>query len=138
MLSLIGCQRNKEIFEAAGNGSPQDVKDHIEEKGADINVKNDIGLMPLQYVAFSNPNVDVLKYRLSQEVDINAIGESDGTLLHFAAIENPNTEILECSIAHGVGVNLQESRGRTPLDLAKTEEKKTILREADGKSGKEL
>jgi serine/threonine-protein phosphatase 6 regulatory ankyrin repeat subunit B len=64
----------RDIFEAAGSGTVQDVKYFI-EKGEDVNstcdeIDNACGITPLHY-AVSN-NVDVVKYLIEQGANVNA------------------------------------------------------------------
>ena len=94
--------------------------------------------MPMHHAARYNSNLDILKYLISQWGYVKAKGSGDNTLLHYAAESNPNVEVLKYLIERGTNVNAKDICGRTPLDIADTEEKRNILREAGGKSGKEL
>ena len=73
---------------------------------------------------------DVKFFVEKQGVNVNAKNQYGGTPLHTAALANPNLEVLMYLISQGANANIKDNTGFTPLDLAKTEEKKRILREA--------
>ena len=150
----------KDIFVAAGKGTVDAVRFFLEH-GEDVNAKDGWGKTPLHNAASSNPNVEVVQYLVSQGADVNAKDEDGDTPLHKAASSNPNVDVLKYLVSLGIDVNATNKEGKTPLDdadfaithdihhkyeseknkkriLRVIEEKKRILREAGGKTGKEL
>ena len=138
----------KDIFEAAEKGTVEDVQYFVETKRSHVNLKDEDGWTPLHVAAKYNPRMEVIKYFISQDVYVDErIWHSIRTLwgncctvdgeyspLHLAARSNPNIEVVRYLISMGADVNLDDGAGVTPLDLAKNEEVKSVLREADGQT----
>jgi ankyrin repeat protein len=124
---------------AMRHGSNVEVLKYLVSKGAKVYAKNDWGDTPLHFAAKHNPNVEVLKYLVSQGAGVNAKNNGGWTPLHEAAAHNSNVEVLRYLVSvPGADVNVRnnwEGKTQTPLDLAETEEKKSILRAAGGRSG---
>jgi len=68
---------------------------------------------------------------------VSILLDPSGTPLHCAARHN-HIEVVKYLIEIGANVNAQDEYGKPPLDVASTDEKKTILREAGGKTQYEL
>ena len=142
----------KNIFEAAGRGSVDDVRFFIKQC-VNVNSKDKFGetplhhaarsntievlqylislgcdvnakekIAPFQYATAFNPSIDVLKYLISLGCDVNAKNNSGETLLHHAARSNFNIRILKFLIEQGLDVNAKDFKGRTPLDWIKKDE----------------
>ena len=111
-------------------------------KGANVNAKAKWGDTPLHEAVVFNTPLEVVKFLVYLGADVNARRFGGETPLHIAAIEssyddgdNNRDEVLKYLIANGADVNAKTSGflglfRKTPLELAKTEEKKRILREA--------
>ena len=81
------------IFEAAKDGTVEDVKYYIETQRVDVNTKDEKGLTPLHYVAGHNPNVEVAKYLVEHGADIYAKSDNGYTPLDVAWRHAPNEEV---------------------------------------------
>ena len=117
---------------------------------ANVNAKSNDGETPLHLAVIRSTTEEVIKWFISHRIDVNAreisvikclishgadvnARENTGfTPLHNAVAFNPNIEVAKYLILHGADVNAKENDGHTPLDAANTEEKKRILREAQG------
>jgi len=144
----------KDIFEAAERGVVDDVRYFIDELGIDVNVGVEEfqffnwkpprmkgpsktyyrihfeNFTPLHIAVASNPNVDVIKYLISQGANVNARNKysysnryfedrSDGwTPLHMAAINNSDAEVFEYLISHGADIKTRNTYGSTLLHVA--------------------
>jgi ankyrin repeat protein len=113
---------------------------YLVSRGADVNARNNDVATPLHYVAHHNPdNIEVFRYLVSQGAGVNAKNNGGWIPLHEAAAHNSNVEVLRYLVSvPGADVNARnhwEGKQQTPLDLADTEEKKSILRAAGGRSG---
>ena len=98
--------------------------------------KTERGITPLHLAIANNPNVEVPKYLIAKGVDVNMVPDLY-TPLSCALMRN-SIEVLKDLIEKGVDVNAKNRYGDTPLDCARTDEMKTFLRLAGGKSGKDL
>ena len=107
--------RFEDIFEAAKVGTVEDVKYFVENKGVDINVKDDDDWTPLSLAAKHNSDVDVLKYLISKCNDVKTKSSTGRTLLHFAAQSNSNVDVLKYLISQGINANSKNQKGLTPL-----------------------
>ena len=119
------------IFEAAQDGSVEDIKYFIETLGIDVNTANatefsevpghgrvpcmEFGNTPLHEAALENKNVDVLKYLLSKGAKINAKNGTGCTPLHEATGSNQSVEIFQFLVSKGADVNSKNNAGDTLL-----------------------
>ena len=106
----------KDIFEAAANGTSQDVEYFI-KSGVNVNVRSDVyhSKTPLFLAAEHNPNIEVVKYLVSRGADVNAKTHTlEHTLLHFA-VQNPNLEIVRYFVSQGADVNAKNTAGYAPI-----------------------
>jgi len=127
------------IIGAVRFGSVEDVRFFIDQ-GVDVNMidnNDDLKRMPLHLAASDNSNVDVVKYLISEGANVNAEDDSGMTPLHWAIVGNANIDVIKCPIEQGADIHAKSSSGKTPFDIANTEEKKSVLSEAGGKSGNE-
>lgn len=115
--------RFRDLFHAAAHGSVDDVQFFIEQ-GADVNERND------------KKRASGISVTNSQGVSI--VPNINDTPLHCAVRLNQDIEVVKYLIEKGANVNAQDDNGKTPFDVADTDEKKTILREAGGKTEYEL
>ena len=117
------------IFDAAREGTVEDVKYFIEEQGIEVNAKNDVeflgdaknleyGNTPLHEAALENTNIDVLKYLISQGADIYAKNADGYTPLHDAAVSNRNAGVAKYLITEGADIHAKSNIGWTPLHSA--------------------
>jgi hypothetical protein len=99
----------------------------------DTEIKTNNGETPL----FCAWNLDAMKFLISKGANINAKNENGDTPLHFFAKGgNEKIEHLQYLIDKKADVNAKNEDDNTPFDFAGTDEKREILIEAGGKSGK--
>ena len=114
---LVGCgEPPKDIWEAAGDGNIEAVKQHL-AAGANVNAKDgETGLTPLQ-VATNRGSKEVVELLIAAGADVNAKGFLGGTPLHNAVIDG-HKEVAELLIANGAYVNAKNKYDGTPLHNA--------------------
>ena len=115
-----------------------DVLKSLVKNGAEVNAKNKNGETPLHWAAAFNSEVEIVEYLISQGADVNAKDEDGDTPLYVATAYNSEVAIIKYLVSQGTNINVQNNKGKTPLDMAKDKSVKAILREAGGKSGKDL
>lgn len=122
--------KEKDIFDAAGKGTVNDVQKCL-EKGEKIDKKASDGGTPLHRAAAENSRVEVIKYLISQGADVNAKDETGYTPLHVAVLLNNNLEVLKCLIESGADLRAKNRSGHTPRDIAPNGQKEYFLRKAE-------
>ena len=63
---------------------------------------------------------EVVRFLVSNGVNVNTTGNNDWTLLHFAVGFNQDVEVAKSLIYHGANVNAKDDSGYTPLHVAAT------------------
>jgi len=121
---------------AAKFNSSLEVIEYLIAAGADVLKANDGGWTPLHEAVRWNPNEDVIKCLIARGADVNARDRSGITPFSLSSW-NSTTEVVKLFIEKGAYVNAIENSGRTPLDRANTEEKRNLIIEAGGRSGRE-
>ncbi|MDR1382777.1 MAG: ankyrin repeat domain-containing protein [Planctomycetaceae bacterium] len=116
-----------------------DIVKYLVEKGAGINVKDDNdGFSPL-LLAVSKGDLDIVKYLVEKGADVNIdVEKGSGFTPLFKAATSGKLDIVKYLVEKGADVNVKNDRGQTLLDYALPEEVKKFLRDAGGKSGKEI
>ena len=105
----------KDIFEAAGKGTVQDIE-YFLNNGANVNAKHTSSNTLLHLAALSNPNLEVLKYLVSKGANVNAKNKWGATPLHYAAMK-ADVEVLKYLVSKGANVNAKDNDGGTPLHV---------------------
>lgn len=105
-----------------GFKSMSHIYDLLINHGADINIKNYYGELPIHNVMIFNEDktVELLKKMLTNDDwigNINSQTNGGFTPLHYA-IYRGNIEKVELLLSHGAYVNLQDEYGNTPLHYA--------------------
>ena len=101
------------IFDAARDGTVDDVRYFIDRIEISINVFDDENdLTPLHYAARHN-SVEVVQLLISHGSDVNAKSDNGWTPLHGAA--HNSVEVVQLLISHGSDVNAKNWRDETPL-----------------------
>jgi len=66
-------------------------------------------------------SVDITKFLLSQDVDVNHVGKDGWTAIHVASF-NDYPNVVKLLISAGADINAQSSLGETPLHVAAVED----------------
>jgi ankyrin repeat protein len=77
------------------------------------------------HMAACDGDIDIVRLRLDQGIDINTLDESSKTPLYWAA-DRGKKDVVELLIANGADVNIKDKYGLTPLNAAATRGAKTI------------
>jgi len=128
-----------DIFKAARDGTVEDVKYFIEEKGVNVNTrKNDNSINNGEtalHVAAWYGKVEIVKYLISKRADVDAKTDKGVTPLHNAATDTGHAEhddgkleVAKILISEGADVNA-EFDGITPLSLARAGRTRTEMQE---------
>jgi|GEM_PF-3101120 len=99
------------IFDAAKEGTIEDVRYFLEKKGVDVNTKGPHDFTPLHAAA---KNTEVAKFLISKGADIRATDKVGFTPLTMAAFAE-NIELAKILISAGADVNAKGQSGDTPL-----------------------
>ena len=142
--SDVNMKNNKDNLEtplhcAARSNTNVDVFQYLISQGANVNASNGWGATPLVFAIWLNSNVEVMKLLVSCGADVNAKTWDGRTPLVIAAgHSSPHVvDFLRYFVSvEGVNINAKSNDGKTPLDHAQTEEARTILRRAGGRSGR--
>ncbi|MFD2551382.1 ankyrin repeat domain-containing protein [Bizionia sediminis] len=89
--------------------------------GADINSAQANGNTVIHNAVMEN-NLDLLKWAMGFDVNINAKNEAGNTALHLAAMRSKNTDILKYLIAEGADTSLTTAFQETAFQLAQENE----------------
>ena len=98
---LVGCGPavpDISIHEAARDGNTEAVKQHL-EAGADVNVKDNIGLTPL-HMAAGDGRKEVAELLIAKGAEVNAKNKDGKTPLDWA-IDFKHTELADLLRKHG-------------------------------------
>ncbi len=101
------------------------------KKGAEINMQNNYDETPL-HISSKYGHLNIVKYLVDRNADIDTVSESGFTALHYAAagmdmtIQNSeylpyhsdNPQVVELLIDIGIDPNITTSNGETALDIA--------------------
>eukprot|EP01103_Thecamoeba_quadrilineata_P017212 TRINITY_DN6007_c0_g1_i1.p1 TRINITY_DN6007_c0_g1~~TRINITY_DN6007_c0_g1_i1.p1 ORF type:complete len:367 (-),score=82.63 TRINITY_DN6007_c0_g1_i1:213-1289(-) len=101
------------LFEAIAEGK-KEVIHFLFEKGADYKINLKSGGVLHECIEWDN--VELLKYFLEKNVDINVKGKKGNTPLHEAAKVN-RKDMVEALLAKGANVNARNKHDLTPLHL---------------------
>ncbi|MFC1737988.1 ankyrin repeat domain-containing protein [Planctomycetota bacterium] len=121
------------LHEAVDKGDYNAVKKLI-DKGADVNVRNESGEIPLHF-CYLEPHPGVLKLLIDSGANVNAKDDYGDTPLNNLLITNYGTaSAMKILIDAGANVNTPDDLGNTPLhgavvyaDYADTESIKVLL-----------
>jgi hypothetical protein len=116
-------QAKKDLNQAAVDGDLDRVKSLV-SGGADVNVKNRMGMTPL-VVAAMNSRTAVCEFLVANGADLNAKDGRSQTALYFA-VDRGNKDLVELLVKKGADVNITTGRGENAFSLAKKK------RNADG------
>ena len=106
--------------------------------GADVAARDDQGVTPLHWAAWSSTDPAVVETLLTIGADLEAGNGNDGTPLHNAAVNNGNPAVIETLLAAGADIEAQDDRGFTPLHLAAWRNANPAVLEALIAAGAEL
>ncbi|XP_031640193.1 melanization protease 1-like [Contarinia nasturtii] len=100
------------IITAIKNGNENIIQDLIDD-GADVNIANEDGNIPL-HIAASNDLPTVVELLLRNGASVNAVNKLGYTPLYVAAV-NGYEKIVELLIHNGASVNFVDKEGYSPL-----------------------
>ena len=93
-----------------------DVVKFLCEKGASVNIKNDIGSTPLHCAAFTG-NTAIIEYLIQKGAKIDEIDKGEKQPLHAAVYTN-KLEAVKVLVEAGANVNTLDGHGFSPLHIA--------------------
>lgn len=116
------------IFDAARDGSKQEVEKMLAANKNLVNIRNELGSTPL-HVAAGNPNSEIAKLLVVKGADVNAKDKNGTTPLHISAYTGKKG-LVEFFLSKGADAYAQDFKGETPRDFAEhslNQEIKNIL-----------
>lgn len=102
---------------ASNRGHLPIVQELLAQRFTDVNDVNVDGDTPLHKMAYSDPNLYVLRELLHHGANINAKNNAHNTVLHLASI-HWKVNLVKELIHHNANINDQNYCGATPLFLA--------------------
>ncbi|MCL2347882.1 MAG: ankyrin repeat domain-containing protein [Planctomycetaceae bacterium] len=126
LASLMSAKlRFRDVFEAAGQGTVQDMQEFIEKEGVNINARSatyGYNYTILHTAIHYNPNPDVAKYLIEKGADVNAIDSRNCSPLYITILRDKpdDVEIIKSLVSHGANVKFQGGNsGQSLLDFAR-------------------
>ena len=98
----------------------------VKKCNVDINKQNNYKYTPIMFAIINpNPNIDIVKFLVANDANVNLKNEYGETPLMFAT-EKVNINIVQFLVSKGANVNLQNNEGYTALMIAAKIERKRI------------
>lgn len=117
LLNVIGnSHATGTIFEAARDGTVQEVEKILAANKNLINARTELGSTPL-HVAASSSNPGIAKLLVARGANINAKDNNDTTPLHIAAYTGKR-ELVEFFLSKGADAYAIDFKNETPRDKA--------------------
>ena len=91
--------------------------------GAEPDLENEFGDLPLHGAALFNKDPAVHEALLEYGADVNSRGEGDNTALHRAVRSNKNPDVFKFLLQKGADLKAKNKAGFTPLELAENNKK---------------
>ncbi|MBU1692262.1 MAG: ankyrin repeat domain-containing protein [Gammaproteobacteria bacterium] len=104
------------IFEAARDGTPQEVEKMLGANKNLINTRTELGSTPL-HIAASSSNHEIAKLLVARGANINARDNNGVTPLHIAAYTG-RKELVEFFLSKGADAYAKDFKNETPRDKA--------------------
>ena len=102
-----------DIWKAAASGNTVAIRQHL-EAGTDVDARDSAGGGTPLMVAAAFGQVEVVKFLIAKEANVNAASNDGATALHGAAFFC-HTEIVKLLLGRGAVVDAKNIRGETPL-----------------------
>ena len=116
-LNLYGFfQKGSTVLHMAAINGLDEIALFYLKKGANANIKNNLGWSPL-YIAASRGRLKVAKLLLEHGADINA-EDNDGLTPLMMAAGKGNLEVVQLLIKQGADSNAKDNKDKTALDYA--------------------
>lgn len=109
----VGTLLGTDIHGAAKKGKLKKVVKLVEEKGADVNLKNGSGNTPLEFAAWQG-HIKVVNYLLSKDAKIDEQDNAGQTALHLA-VTFDRQDVTALLMDRGANLDLKTSDGQTAL-----------------------
>lgn len=104
------------IFEAARDGTPQEVEKMLAADKNLVNARTELGSTPL-HIAATRSNPEIAKLLVAKGADINARDNNGSIPLHIAAYTGKK-ELVEFFLGKGADAYAKDFKNETPKDKA--------------------
>ncbi|MDP3481968.1 MAG: ankyrin repeat domain-containing protein [Sulfuricella sp.] len=104
------------IFEAARDGTPQEVEKMLAANKNLVNARTELGSTPL-HIAATRSNPEIAKLLVAKGADINARDNNGSIPLHIAAYTGKK-ELVEFFLGKGADAYAKDFKNETPKDKA--------------------
>ncbi len=103
------------LMTAAENVDDVNIVKYLIEKGADITLKNKVGMNALHYAVMLN-SLEMVRFLVEQGLDVNS-ETNDKRTVFFVAVTEPYIDngIIDYLLEKGADINRKDIRGVTPL-----------------------
>jgi len=117
LMSVIGnSYAASTIFEAARDGTPQEVEKMLAANKNLINARTELGSTPL-HIAATSSNPEIAKLLVARGANVNARDNNGTTPLHIAAYTG-RKELVEFFLSKGADAYAKDFKNETPHDKA--------------------
>jgi ankyrin repeat protein len=126
-----------QVFSDATGGNLKAVQQAV-EKDPNLVKATEWENATLLHDAVIQNHIDIAKYLLEKEADVNAVKTDGVTALHMAA-RNGNIEMMMLLLQWGATINAVDAKGWTPLDRAQKwghQDAAEFLRHHEGHEGR--
>jgi len=117
----------KNIFDAAKEGTVEDVRYFVEVKGVTVNTKDNSNGTPLHSAVdwrYNLNKTEKIQYLISKGADVNAKNDYGFAPLQYAACNS--VAVVQLLASHGADVNTKDKNGKTPLHVVAESEHASV------------
>lgn len=100
------------IFFGSSDNFHRDMLEYLIEKGADVNVQNDLG----NSLIFESVFVEGTEILLKAGASVKVINKKGQSALHLAALRN-ELDICLLLLKYGADLNIEDENGQKPTDV---------------------
>lgn len=126
--STIAQEKNEQLYEAVSKNDKDKVEKLI-KKGADVNYAKETGpwmKVSVLITAVNNKNIDIAKFLLDNEADVNWKDGFDTSAILYAA-SGGSVDMVKLLLEYGANINDNDGKGNTVFTAAKKSKNKDLI-----------
>lgn len=94
-----------------------EIVEYLINNGSNVNIKDSIGFIPLNFTNIPNSNKDIIDMLLNADSDINNTDNNGWSIIHYASQSN-NCYLIDNCIKMGVNLEQKNTDSYTPLHIS--------------------